>query len=91
LAACIGFYAERFLRNHDLNAHGLKVEARFDMSTDRPSRVGRVDIQVQLPAGFPAARREVLQTVLQHCTVHNSLVNPPTVRIALEERSTKAA
>lgn len=86
LAACVGFFAERYLRNHELDVNGLKIEARFEMSRDRPARVGSIEVRLTLPDGFPAERAEALQAVMRRCTVHNSLMAPPEVRIRLEER-----
>ncbi|MBI4261154.1 MAG: OsmC family protein [Actinobacteria bacterium] len=85
LAACVGFYAERFLRRHDLATEGLRVDADFRMSEDRPSRVSSIEMRVRLPEGFPEARREALSRVVERCTVHNSIVRTPDVSVALEE------
>jgi uncharacterized OsmC-like protein len=83
LAACVGFYAERFLRRHGLPLDGLAVECEFSFSTDRPARVSEVELRVLLPAGFPDERREGLRAVVEHCTVHNSIRQAPEVRIEL--------
>jgi uncharacterized OsmC-like protein len=89
LAACVGFYAERYLRRHDLDPTGLVVECDFGFSQDGPARVREIRIAVTAP-GLPEGRREPFARVLEHCTVHNSLVQPPTVTIDLV-RSEKAA
>jgi uncharacterized OsmC-like protein len=89
LAACVGFFAERFLRRHDLDPTGLVIECDFDFSEERPARVREIQIAVTAP-GLPEARREAFARVIEHCTVHNSLVQPPTVTIDLV-RSEKAA
>jgi putative redox protein len=83
LAACIAFYAERFLRRHDLKVEGLSVRAGFEMSQDRPARVTAIDLDVRLPDGFPEERRAALMAVVDHCTVHNSIRQAPEVRIEL--------
>jgi putative redox protein len=84
LAACVGFYAERYLRRHGLPTDGLEVECSFAFAADRPARVGDIEIRLILPGGFPEDRRKALLAVVEHCTVHNSLVAPPEVKIALE-------
>lgn len=89
LATCVGFYAERYLRRHDLDPTGLVVESEYDFSQDGPARVSEIRISVTAP-GLPAARREAFTRVIEHCTVHNSLVQPPTLTMALV-RSEKAA
>ena len=82
LAACVGFYAERYLRRHDLDPTGLVIDSDFDFSEDRPSRVSDIRISVTAPS-LPESRREPFARVIEHCTVHNSLVRPPTVAMEL--------
>jgi uncharacterized OsmC-like protein len=89
LATCVGFYAERYLRRHDLDPSGLVVECDYDFSTDRPARVDEIRISVTAP-GLPDARREPFARVIERCTVHNSLVQPPSVTFDLV-RSANAA
>jgi putative redox protein len=89
LAACVGFYAERYLRRHRLDPTGLTVECDYDFSEDRPARVSDVRIAVTAP-GLPDARREPFARVIEHCTVHNSLMHTPAVTIELA-RSERAA
>ncbi len=82
LVSCVAFYARRYLARHDLPAEGLSVSASYTMA-DRPARVGEVDLTIELPHGVPDDRREALLAVASHCTVHNSLVDPPSVHIGL--------
>jgi putative redox protein len=80
LAACVGFYAERYLRRHELPVEGLRVGAEFTL-VDTPARVGSIQIHVDLPEDIPDKRRATLLTVVENCTVHNSLRHPPEVGI----------
>lgn len=84
LASCVAFYGGRYLRRHELPTEGLAVECGFVFAPDRPARVGKIEIVVHLPEGFPDERRRSFLSVVEHCTVHNSLVQPPEVGIALE-------
>ena len=85
LAACVGFYARRFLARHHLDTTGLRVEAAFTMSLDRPARVATISLRLLLPQPLEEHRRRALLAVVEHCTVHNSLRPPPQVRITLAE------
>jgi putative redox protein len=80
LASCVAFYVRRFLTRHGLPTEGLEVEARFTMSS-KPARVG--EILVLVHAEVPDDQRAALLAVASHCTVHNSLVRPPEVQVAL--------
>jgi putative redox protein len=89
LASCVAFYAERFLRRHGLTAAGLKVSCRYTWA-DGPHRVGEIDLDVEAP-GLSRERREAFKRVIDHCTVHNSLMQPPVVRIVVASIETAAA
>lgn len=87
LAACVGFFAVRYLRRHDLPTAGLAVSCAFTMTRDRPARVTDIAVRVAIPPDLPAARRIALQRVVEHCTVHESITNEPTITIELEDAS----
>jgi putative redox protein len=83
LAACVAFYAGRYLARHGFDRAGLRTHAEFDLATDRPARVAAIRITVQTPDGFPATRLPALAAVASHCTVHNTLANPPEVTVTV--------
>jgi putative redox protein len=80
LAACVAFYARRYLSRHDLSTEGLGVEADFSMAGN-PTRVDVISIRLGVPAGVPREKLRALAAVVRHCTVHNTLETPPTVNI----------
>lgn len=82
LVSCMGFFAERFLRRNGVDATGLELEASATFA-DRPSRVGSVDVVVTVP-NIDEGLIAPLRRVIEHCTVHNTLVHPPELRIALD-------
>lgn len=86
LASCVAFYAGRYLRRHELETSGLTVRTSYRMGA-KPARVAEVNIEIQTPADLPPGRRSGLLAVASHCTVHNSLTNPPQITIALAEQS----
>jgi putative redox protein len=81
LASCVAYYAERFLVRHDVDPAGLAVRCDWEMAGDRPARVGSIAVQVTPPYDLPAKLLDRLQAVVEGCTVHNSLVRPPSVSI----------
>ena len=82
LAACVGFYARRYLSRHNLPTKGLAVDTSYALG-GRPARVTELSVTLRLPDGVPVERREPLLAVASHCTVHNTLLVPPQVSIAL--------
>jgi putative redox protein len=89
LASCVGFYARRYLARHDLPVEGLTVSASYTMAS-QPARVGHIDVNIALPQGVPDERRAALLAVASHCTVHNTLVDGPMVRVALAQDAVAA-
>ena len=89
LAACVAFYAERFMRRHGLSADGLNVTCAYRWA-EKPHRVGEIDLAVNAPGLIPD-KREAFSRVIEHCTVHNTLQQPPEVRIRLTSTHSAAA
>jgi uncharacterized OsmC-like protein len=78
LAACVAFYAQRFLRRHETSTEGLVVTCEYTWATN-PTRIGAIDLVVEAPT-LPAEMRAAFSRVIDHCTVHNTLRQPPEVR-----------
>lgn len=82
LGGCIGYFAARFCQRHNIPADGLKVTMEWDYA-ERPHRVGSMTAHVDLPAPLDPKMKERLQQVLEGCTVHESLINPPQVSVVI--------
>jgi uncharacterized OsmC-like protein len=85
LTACVGHYAARFLRRHGLPHTGLRVDCDWLMLAAEPARVGRVRLRVSTPEPVPEELRATMSAAVEHCTVHNSLRQPPQVTISLAD------
>jgi uncharacterized OsmC-like protein len=79
LVACTAHYAGSFLARHNLPAEDLMVEGDFVMADDKPPRLISMTVTVTPPPGLSANRRMGLLAVASHCTVHNTILQPPTV------------
>jgi uncharacterized OsmC-like protein len=90
LATCVAHYARQYLVRHDLPTTGLAVTADYAMGS-APSRVRRVDVDIRLPEGVPMRSRQALLAVASHCTVHNTLTEPPDVSISTSGATATAA
>jgi putative redox protein len=85
LASCVAALGGLYLARHGLGTDGLAVVAEHEQG-ERPSRVTRVRLVLEPPAGLPPNRLRGLLAVASHCTVHNSLVRPPEVEITVHAR-----
>lgn len=82
LAACAGFYARRYLTRYGLPAEGLVVGASYTVSDRPPARITGIELRIQPPATIPEHRRKALIAVAEHCTVHNSIMQPPRIHLS---------
>lgn len=90
LAACVAFYARRYLARHGLATNGLCAEADYDFASD-PTRVGGITVRLRVPHGVPQDRWPALLAVASHCTVHNTFKVPPAISIELATVESVAA
>jgi uncharacterized OsmC-like protein len=79
LASCVAHYARRGLGRA---GEGPQVRCRWQMSDAKPWRVTAIDIEVDLPAGTPPERVAAVERAVSHCTVHNSIIQQPSITIA---------
>jgi len=83
LAGCAEFYVERFLRRHTRSLDGLVVRATAEMSDERPARLARITVEVELPPNIAPELRDGAMRAADHCLVHEALRGPPVVDLTL--------
>jgi uncharacterized OsmC-like protein len=83
LAGCIGYFVARYCTRHGIPTEGFQIDTDWSM-VEQPHRVGRIQLRLHLPAGFPSSQREKLLKVSHGCTVHQSIIHAPTIDIVLQ-------
>ena len=81
LGSCAGYYAAQYLRKHSLSAEGLAIRVKADVLKD-PGRLDNFVVDLEAPA-VPQEHLDALRQEILHCTVHNTLTHPPTIRLDL--------
>ena len=82
LATCAGFYALRFCRTRDLSTEGLGVT--LETAHGAEGRLAGVSIRIALPVGFPDRYREAIRRAAEQCAVHQFILEPVPIEIAVE-------
>ena len=85
LAASTAFNVRRYLARHGLPADGLDVTAAYAASDRPPARVTGITVRITPPAALPEQHRKALIAVAEHCTVHNSIMRTPEIRIDVDQ------
>jgi putative redox protein len=82
LGACAAYYAADYLRQKNLASEGTRVKVAADKVLN-PSRLDNIRIEVELPQAFEERHREGVDRAVHRCLIHNTLMNPPKVEIAV--------
>ena len=79
LGACIGMMVQSYCRTHGYDGD-VGVSLTMELA-DKPKRVGRVVVDVELPDTVPEDKKEVIKRVAERCPIHETLKSPPAVDI----------
>lgn len=58
-----------------IDLRGMRMRVDKHMSRDKPRRISRLDMQIEVPLILDSAQQERLRGVAENCPVHHSL-NP---------------
>jgi putative redox protein len=83
LGTCIGVYAARFCKRHNLPTEGLKVGLDWTVLKD-PWRIGSVKAEIHYPHQIAETERKGLLRMAEACFVHESIVHPPEIVVELK-------
>ena len=84
LATCAGYYAMQYLRTRSLATGGLEIRVTAEKAL-QPARLEKFRIEILAPATGEERHREGILRAVKSCLIHNTLLNPPAIEIALGE------
>ena len=89
IATCAGSYVLSFCKQRGLDAEGIQIVQRA-VPDPRTGLIGRVELDIQVPAGFSEKYLEALIRAANHCAVKKHLEAPPqfAVRTVVGETMT---
>ena len=80
IATCAGIYVLRFCRQRNLPTEGLRVIQR-SQSNPQTGMVENVDIEIQIPPGFPEKYIPSLVRSAELCAVKKHIETPPAFKV----------
>jgi uncharacterized OsmC-like protein len=79
LGACIAMMVQGYCRRHGYDGDvGVSLTTEL---ADKPKRIGRIVVDVELPEGVPEDKKEAIRRVAERCPIHETLKNPPELDI----------
>ena len=82
LATCAGFYAVRFCQQREIPTDGLGVTLE-PIREPGAKKLGKIRIEVTLPAEFPEKYHEAILRSVDQCAVKKAVNDPPEFEIEL--------
>jgi uncharacterized OsmC-like protein len=83
LGNCIGVYAARFCKRHNLPIEGMKVLLDWTYAKD-PVRIGSIKAELHYPHDIPEAEKKGLLRMAEACFVHETILHKPEVTVELK-------
>ncbi len=86
LGACAGIYVLGFCRRRDIDTSGLRLVQR--VTIDPETKIARrVELAIELPAGFPEQYRAAVIRAAEQCLVKKQLELPPEFEVTAVSRA----
>ncbi len=82
LGACAAYYAADYLRQKGLATEGTRVKVVAEKVMN-PPRIDNIRIEVELPLALEERHREGVDRAVHRCLIHNTLMSPPKIEIAV--------
>lgn len=83
LGACAGFYAAQYFRKHKLAPQGTRIRVSAEKAQN-PARLESFRIEVDVPEPLSEEERQGVERSIHHCLIHNTLLNPPQITLAIK-------
>jgi putative redox protein len=83
LGTCAGIYVLSFCQMRQIPTEGLSLTQRMEFVTaaDGKRRLAKVDIEIDLPPGFPEKYLNAVVKAAGFCSVKKVLIDPPVFEI----------
>ena len=80
IGTCAGIYALGFMQQRGIDPEGSKLTMRTHVDPS-VGLVGKIDLELKLPAGFPEKYRDAVVNAMNLCAVKKHLHQPPAFEI----------
>lgn len=80
IGTCAGIYVLGFCQQRGLSAEGIHIIQRMH-SNPMSGMVEKIDLEIQLPPGFPEKYREAIVRSAELCAVKKHFEQPPKIKV----------
>jgi ribosomal protein S12 methylthiotransferase accessory factor len=80
IATCAGIFVKGYCDTRGISSEGLGIEMHIERDHEQ-HRIGRLVLEIRLPADFPEKHREAVIRAADLCSVKKHIFNPPAFEI----------
>ena len=80
IGTCSGIYVLSFLQERGLATEDLRLTMKGEYDPEK-KLIGRIEIEILLPEGFPEKYKEAVIRAVELCAVKKHLEQPPTMEV----------
>lgn len=80
LATCAGYYVLAFCKEREIPTENAGVVMRIEKNPET-KMIGKIAIEIHLPAEFPEKYKNAIIRAVDHCTVKAHMMRPPAFEI----------
>ena len=80
IGTCAGIFALGFMQQRGIDPQGSKITMRMQHDPTA-GLINKIDLELELPAGFPEKYRSAIISAMNLCTVKKHLHQPPEFEI----------
>jgi len=80
IATCAGIYVKGYCDTRGIPTEDLGLEMHIERDHEQ-HRIGKLVLDIKLPAGFPEKHREAVIRAADLCSVKKHILNPPAFEV----------
>ena len=80
IGTCAGIYALGFMQQRGIDTEGADISMRTQRDPEK-GLIGKIDIELKLPPGFPEKYRAAIVNAMNLCTVKKHMDQPPSFEV----------
>jgi putative redox protein len=80
IGTCAGIYVKSFCDQRNISTEGIEIVQTMTYDQDK-RMIGKINIDIKLPAGFPEKYREAVIKAADQCAVKKHLADPPVIEV----------
>ena len=90
LGSCAAYYAVDYLKRNRIPQEGVTARVTAE-KVKSPFRLDNFRIEVKVPGDFDEAHLKGLEEAVHRCFIHNTLLHPPKIEVAIEATALETA